>query len=422
MSLENYKDVILPLRQQAEIRNRRLQERLETVMPVVMGRNDFDMWLIICREYNEDPMIMSMLPATAMSARRRTILVFAKNEDGIIEHFSVDRYGHGEFFETQWQPEKEEQWACLARLIKERDPQKIGVNFSKTFAFGDGLSYTEAEQLGNALGEDMMSRCTGAENLAVGWLETRIESEIVAYSSLVEMGHALIAETFSSHVIQPGVTTTEDVIWYMRQQIHDMGLQAWFHPACEIQAPGQSFEFLGKPQRKLIMPGDMLWCDVGFHSMGLATDQQQQAYVLKPGETDAPEGLKTALHDTNHLQDILMRHMKVGLTGNEILENVLAEAKIFGMNAQVYSHPLGFHGHAAGPTIGLWDQQSGVPGNGDYPVYDNTVYSIELNLRKTIPEWDNQEVRIQLEEDAIMENAQMRWLSGRQHEEFHLIG
>lgn len=422
MSLEDYKDVILPLRQQAEIRNRRLQERLDTVIPSVMERNDFDMWLIICREYNEDPIILSMLPATSMGARRRTILVFAKNEDGTIDRFSVDRYGHGEFFETQWKPGEEDQWDCLARLIKERDPQKIGVNFSKTFAFGDGLSYTEAEQLSKALGEDLMSRCTGAENLAVGWLETRIESEIIAYPALVEMGHALISEAFSTKVIQPGVTTTEDVIWYMRQKIHEMGLQAWFHPACQIQALGQTFEFLGKPERKLIMPGDMLWCDVGFYYMGLATDQQQQAYVLKPGETDAPAGLKSALHDTNHLQDILMRHMKVGLTGNQILEKTLDEAKIFGMNAQVYSHPLGFHGHAAGPTIGLWDQQGGVPNNGDYPVYDNTVYSIELNLRKAIPEWDGQEVRIQLEEDAIMENGKMRWLSGRQHEEFHLIG
>jgi len=422
MSLQDYKDLILPLRQQAGVKDRWLEERLETVIPAVMGRSDFDMWLIICHEYNEDPVIMSMLPATAMSARRLTILVFAKNDDGTIDRFSVDRYGHGKFFETKWNPDKEDQWDCLAGLIKERDPQKIGVNFSKTFSFGDGLSYTLAEKLSDALGEELMSRCAGAEDLAVGWLETRTESEMVAYPSMVKMGHDLIREAFSSHVVQPGVTTTDDVIWYMRQRIHDMGLQAWFQPNCELQAPGQSFEFLAKPKRKLILPGDMLWCDVGFYYLGLATDQQQQAYVLKPGEKDAPDGLKSALSDTNHLQDIHMRHMQIGRTGNEVLEMTLKESRIFGMNAQIYSHPLGFHGHAAGPTIGLWDMQDGVPGRGDYPVYDNTAYSIELNLRKAIPEWDDQVVRIQLEEDAIMKDGKMHWLDGRQHQNFHLIG
>ncbi|MGJ3239124.1 MAG: M24 family metallopeptidase [Anaerolineae bacterium] len=422
MSLADFKDLILPLREQAQVRDRWLHERLETIIPQVMGRNEFDMWLIICREYNEDPVVMSMLPATAMSARRRTILVFAKNDDGTVDRFSVDRYGQGEFFETQWDPDKEDQWACLARIIKERNPQKIGVNFSHTFAFGDGLTYTEAEQLNTALGDEWMARCVGAEPLAVGWLETRIPDEMNAYPTLVKMGHALITETFSNRVIQPGVTTTDDVIWYMRQRMHEMGLQAWFQPACQIQAPGQSFEFLAKPPRKLIQPGDMLWCDVGFYYLGLATDQQQQAYVLKAGEKDAPEGLQTALQETNHLQDIHVRHMKVGLTGNDVLDKTLKEAKIFNMNAQIYSHPLGFHGHAAGPTIGLWDQQGGVPGKGDYPIYDNTAYSIELNLRKSIPEWNGQEVRIQLEEDAIMRNGKMYWLDERQHHHFHLIG
>lgn len=422
MSLADYKEAILPLREQEKIKNRWLEERLDTVMPDVMNRSDFDMWLIICNEYNEDPVLMSMLPATSMGARRLTILVFAKNDDGTIDRFSVDRYGQGKFFETQWKPDKEGQWDCLARIIKERDPQKIGVNHSRTFAFGDGMSYSTAALLNDALGEEYMGRCASAENLAVGWLETRTDSELTAYPTLVKMGHALIAEAFSSKVIQPGVTTTQDVIWYMRHKIHEMGLQAWFHPSCELQAPGQSFAFLGSPERKLILPGDLLWCDVGFYYLGLATDQQQHAYVLKASETDAPEGLKTALSDTNHLQDIHMRHMEVGLTGNDILAKALEEAELFGMEAQIYSHPLGFHGHAAGPTIGLWDQQGGVAGRGDYPVYDSTVYSIELNLSKKIPEWNNQKIRIQLEEDAVMKDGKMSWLDGRLLKEYHLIG
>ncbi|MEL6307856.1 MAG: M24 family metallopeptidase [Chloroflexota bacterium] len=420
MSLQDYKDVILPLREQATVKNTWLKERLETVIPPLLERNKIDMWLVVCREYNEDPIIMTMLPAPAMSARRRTILAFCKNSDGTVDRLSIDRYGHGDFYEGVWNPDQEGQWDCVARIVKERDPETIGVNFSSTFAFGDGLSYGEADKLDTALGE-YSKRCISAENLAVGWLETRTPSELAAYPTLVEMGHALIAEAFSSRVIHPGVTTTEDVIWYMRQTMHDMGLQAWFQPSCEIQAPGQSFQFLQEPARKLILPGDLLWCDVGFYYLGLATDQQQHAYVLKSGEKRAPDGLRKALRDGNDLQDIHMRHMQLGRTGNDVLAGTLKEAQVFGLNAQIYSHPLGYHGHAAGPTIGLWDQQGGVPGKGDYPIFDNTAYSIELNIKREIPEWDNQEVRIALEEDAVMRDGEMAWLDNRQTK-FYLIG
>lgn len=420
MSLQDFRDLVIPLRQQAETKNRWLKEHLDTVIPALMQRENMDMWLVICREYNEDPVIMTMLPAPAMSARRRTILAFCKNEDGTVDRLSIDRYGHGDFYEGVWNPDEEGQWDCLTRIVKERDPRKIGVNFSKTFAFGDGISYNEAEQLDAALG-DLMPRCVSAEKLAIGWLETRTDSEMAAYPSLVKMGHALIKEAFSSKVIQPGVTTTDDVVWWMRQTMDAMGLQAWFQPDCQIQAPGQSFQFLQEPPRKLILPGDLLWCDVGFYYLGLATDQQQHAYVLKPNESEAPAGLRAAFNDAKRIQDIHMQHMKIGRTGNEVLEATLNESRIFGINTQIYSHPLGFHGHAAGPTIGLWDKQDGVPGKGDYPIYDNTAYSIEMNIRRAVQEWDGQEVRIALEEDAIMQAGNMRWLDGRQ-ESLHLIG
>lgn len=416
MSLDDYRHLILPLREQAEIKNQWLRKRLETVIPQIMGREDFDIWLIICREYNEDPVIMSLLPAPAMSARRRTILLFHKH-DGKVERFCIDRYGHGDFYKGVWKPEQEEQWACLRRIIKERNPQKIGLNLSQTFAFGDGLSYTEAEALDKALGE-YASKCSSAEGLAVGWLESRILDEIMAYPQLVEMGHALIVEAFSSKVIHVGITTTDDVVWWLRQRMTEMGLQAWFQPSCEIQAMGQTFQ--QETPRKVIMEGDLLWIDVGFIYLGLATDQQQHAYVLRPGESDAPAGLRAALADANALQDIHMREMQVGRTGNQVLASALEAAKAQGITPQIYSHPLGYHGHAAGPTIGLWDSQSGVEGRGDYPIFDNTVYSIELNIRKAVPEWGGQEVRIALEEDAVMQGGKMRWLHHRQ-DKFHLI-
>ena len=421
--VDAFRNRILPLRQQGDVINDWLQQRLEVVLPEIMQREGFDMWVIIAREYNEDPVIMTMLPKPAMAARRRTILVFTLQPDGTCERLTVSRYGQDGFYESVWNPAQEDQYECLARVIRERSPQVIGINYSDDFAFGDGLTYNEYRHLEQALGDEWMGRVRSAERLCLGWLERRIEPELHVYPGIVAMGHALIAEAFSSRTIHPGITTTEDVIWWFRQKMHDLGLLAWFQPSVEIQAQGENaIDFYANGnKRKIILPGDLLWCDVGFYYLGLTTDQQEHAYVLKPGEAAAPDGLNAALAAGNRLQDIHMQAMQVGRTGNEVLAATLEQARAEGIDATVYSHPLGYHGHAAGPTIGLWDQQGGVPGRGDYQLFDHTCYSIELNIKKAVPEWDGQEVRIALEQDAVLTNGQMRWLDGRQTT-LHLIG
>jgi hypothetical protein len=423
--IDAYRNKILPLRAQMEVRNTWLKQRLDDVTPLLLRREQCDMWIVAAREYNEDPVIMTMLPEPAMAARRRTILVFSLRADGTVERLTLDRYGHGAFYARGWDPGQEEQFAALRRVVQERDPQVIGLNFSSDFAFGDGLTYSEYKQVVEALGEPYSSRIESAERLCVGWLEHRIAPELVVYPGIVELGHALIAEAFSNRTIQPGITTTDDVVWWMRQKMLDLGLRAWFQPTVEIQAPGLSFDApaggAGHERRKLILPGDLLHCDVGFTYLGLTTDHQQNAYVLKPGETDALSGLKGALAEGNRLQEIHLAHMGVGKTGNQVLKAVLDQARAEGLTPSVYSHALGYHGHAAGPVIGLWDQQDGVPGKGDYELFDQTCYSIELNITKAIPEWDNQVVRIALEEDAMLYEGEMRWLDGRQTA-FHLIG
>lgn len=420
-----YAKKILPLREQAEVQNGWLKQRLETVLPEVMAREGIDMWLVVAREYNEDPVLMTLLPKPWMSARRRTILMFTLREDGTAERLTLSRYGMKGFYESGWDPDKEGQYDCLGRLIRERNPRKIGLNLSDTFAFGDGLSQREYTRLAEALGAELMERVVSAERLAVGWLERRIAAELTVYPSLVEIGHEIIAEAFSTAVIAPGITTTDDVVWWMRQTMADMGLQAWFQPTIEIQAQGQGFETgydsEADAPRSVIMPGDLLHCDMGFYYLGLATDQQQHAYVLRPGEREAPRGLQTALAAGNRLQEIHLEAMTPGRTGNDVLAAALARAEAEDITATIYSHPLGYHGHAAGPTIGLWDQQGGVPGNGDYPLFDDTVYSIELNAKSPVAEWGGQTVRIALEEDAVLHGGSMSWLHGRQVG-FHLIG
>lgn len=411
---------ILPLREQAAVRNRWLQQRLETVLPEIMARESFDMWLVSAREYNEDPVIMTLLPEPTMNARRRTILVFTRLPDASVERLSIDRYGFGDFYQSAWNPDREQQYECLRRIIDERQPQTIGINISEHFAFGDGLTHTEYDQLFAIFDTDFMRRMVSAERLCIGWLERRIPAELTAYPALVEIGHALISQAFSNRVIHPGITTTDDIVWWFRQRMHDLGLRAWFQPTVELQASGQPYNYPGE-KRTLILPGDLLHCDVGFYYLGLATDQQQHAYILKPDETHAPDGLRAALTEANRLQDIHLQEMIPGKTGNEILHAVLKKAKAEGLNPQVYSHAIGYHGHAAGPTIGLWDQQDSVEGKGDYKLFDHTCHSIELNIKKPLPEWDGQEIRIALEEDAVLTDGQIRWLNGRQTQ-FHLIG
>lgn len=424
LSSNAFREKILPLRARAQVRNAWLRQRLDELLPELMQREGFDMWVVVAREYNEDPVIMTLLPEPAMAARRRTILVFSLQADGSLERLTLDRYGHDDYYEAAWDPDEEAQYDCLARVVRERDPQVIGLNTSETFAFGDGLTHAEYKNIASVLGEEITARIQGAERLAVGWLERRIEPELIVYPGIVEIGHAIIGEAFSSRVIQPGISTTDDVVWWMRQKMLDLGLQAWFQPTIDIQAPGEPFGSIGlkdRERRREILPGDMLHCDMGFYYLGLATDQQQLAYVLKPGEKDAPEGLKAGLADGNRLQEIHIEAMQVGRTGNQVLKAALKQAKGEGIEPMIYTHPLGYHGHGAGPTIGLWDRQEGVPGQGDYELFAGSCYAIELNVKRAIPEWDGQEVLFGLEEDAVLTGDGVRWLSGRQTE-FHLIG
>ncbi len=416
---------ILSLREQSGIVNGWLEHRMQEILPHIMEREGFDMWIVAGEEYNEGPVLMTLLPAEMISARRKTILVFHRTDDNEMEHMLVGRhgileqYGLGKFYTEEWNRDAEEQWECVARLIKERDPARIGINVSKTFAFGDGLTHSEYDSLVDVLDQKYVSRLEGAERLAVGWLEKRTGPELDAYWRVVEIAHAIIEDAFSTKVIHPGVTTTDDVVWWMRQKVQDMGFRSWFQPSISIQAPDVPFR--SKDARKRIKPGDLLHCDFGIQYLGLCTDTQQFAYVLQPGETEPPAGLRDALATGNRLQDIHAGEMIAGRTGNEILASALQRARDEGIDGMIYTHPIGYHGHGAGPTIGLTDKQEGVPGKGDYELFDDTCYAMELNIKQQIPEWDGCTVRIGLEQDVAFTGGKVLYVGGRQTE-FHLVG
>jgi len=413
---------VLDMEERAEVVDRWLEERVEAVLPELMRREGIDMWVIIAREYNEDPVIKTMLPATWQSARRTTMLViYDPGGTAPLETMAMARYDVGKVFKKVWDKEKQpDQWKALSALIKEKNPKKIGVNRSVTFALADGISAYHYDQLKASLDNKFQKRIISAEKLAIGWLETRTAGEMLVYPNIVRMAHQIIAEGFSEHVIQAGVSTTDDVVWWYRDRIRELGFTAWFHPSVSIQRQDpESFEhlraFSSRPEKKVILPGDLLHVDFGITYLRLNTDTQQHAYLLKPGETKAPEYLRAAFKQGNRLQDIFTNNFVKGRTGNEILKLSLNQAKSEGLKPTIYTHPIGFHGHAAGPTIGLWDQQGGVPGKGDYPLYANTAHSIELNNAIYIKEW-GKEIRIMLEEDAFFDGNSVRYIDGRQTE------
>ena len=408
---------VLGLKDQAAVYDGWLAVRLEKVLPEIMRREKVDLWLVICQEYNEDPVYLSLVPWNSLSARRLSMLVFFDKEGGReVEKFSVSRYGIGGLYPSIWKGDKDDQWETLAAAVKARNPKRIGIDESEVFAFGDGLSASLKNRLVGALGPEYSKRLVSAERLAVGWLERRIPEELEVYPHIAAIAHAIIAEAFSPKVITPGVTKTEDVEWWMWERVRDLGLQTWFNPSISIQRPKSSPD----KDSGVIHRGDLLHCDFGITYLKLNTDTQQMAYVLREGEQDAPQGLKDALAQGNRLQDILIGEMKEGLTGNQILAAALKKAKDEGLKPSIYTHPLGTHGHAAGPTIGLWDKQGGVPGAGDYPVWNDTVYSIELNVLAAVPEWGPQDVQIALEQDAAFTKSGARFLDQRQTK-LHLI-
>ena len=411
---------ILSEREQSRVVDEILHERFNILLPQLMERTGIDMWVVISREYNEDPVLKTMLPSTWLSARRTTMLVFnydAKTKS--VEKSAIARYNVGEAIKAAWDMQKfPDQWDALMDLISQKNPKKIGLNISKDYGHADGLDHTHYELFMKKLPASLQSRVVSAEPLAVAWLESRTEREMQVYPQLVKISHDIIAEGFSAKVITPGVTTTDDLVWWFRQKLTSLGLTTWFHPSVAVQrSDSNSFEhlrsFSNRPKDDLIRPGDLLHVDFGITYLRLNTDVQQHAYVLRPGETGAPASIKKAFANSNRLQDILTAQFKTGRSGNQMLLAALAQAKSEGIVPSIYTHPLGLHGHAAGPTIGMWDMQQGVPGSGDYPLYPNTAYSIELNSSTFIPEW-GKEIRIMLEEDGFYDGKSFRYIGGRQ--------
>ncbi|HYP28326.1 MAG TPA: M24 family metallopeptidase [Blastocatellia bacterium] len=419
-----------PLREQAAVQQQWLRLRLERVLPKLMRRHGVQMWLVICREYNEDPVFFSLVSPTTFAARRRTIYVFYdRGDEKGVERLALGGGSNGGLYTVYRDPEVEGreiygegQWALLKKLVDERKPSSIAINVSHTHAFSDGLSSAEREKLEATLGPDHMKKVVRAENLALEYIAQRLPDMLPTYRQMMEVVHHLIGRAFSREVITPGKTTDQDVVWWLRQEVNNRGLGTWFHPSVRVQkARRTGVNLLAENAPVVIERGDVLHVDFGITAMRLNTDTQHMGYVLREGETDAPAGIKRALANGNRLQDLLLERMKPGRSGNDVLADALAAMKAEGINGTIYTHPVGDHGHGAGPLIGLWDRQQGVPGRGDVLLLPDSWFSIELSATTPIPEWGGAELWVGLEEDAVLDSSgRISWVLRRQTE-YHLV-
>ena len=424
------------LREQAALQQEWLRKRMDTFVPALLRKYGIDLWVVPMREYNEDPVFPAITAPETFAARRRTIYVFfdkcaatgATPAPACVERIALGGTSQGGVFEARRSTKAaagnvgrgqqaelwgDEQWQALRSVIEERNPKVIGIDRSTVFAFSDGLSSGELQGMSAALGDKWTTRFRNAEGLPLELIAARLPEEEAFFKRMQELVWSMTQTMFSSRVITPGKTRTSDLVWWWRQRVNDLGLQTWFQPSIEVQRKGASDAQLGEDP--VIEPGDLLHCDVGITVARLNTDTQHNAYVLRPGETEPPAGLRQALANANALQDIVVDELRPGRTGNEILAAARARMQAKKIDGTVYSHPIGLNGHGAGALIGLWDYQDGVAGRGDAQVTPSMWYSIELQATTPVAEWGGQRVRMAQEEDVIIDAAgKVRWALKRQ--------
>jgi len=389
------------LREQAKEQQQWLDERIGPILTSLFREYNVSLWLLMMQEYAEDTVFWSLSSPILFAARRTTVILLypdPANPEGLLVETYANMIGSGLMKD-------------VVAAVKRINPPTITINSDQYFAWADGLHSGKKELLFAELGQEFSKRVVYQPELAVYYVALRTQSMLLRYQEMMETVHAIIAEAFSSFTIIPDQTTTDDLEWWFRDKVQSLGMTVWFQPNVEAVSYGRDYH------TGVIRHGDLLWCDFGIVAMGLKTDTQHLAYVLQPGQHDAPTGLKLGLQKANRLQDILLENLKVGLSGNVILLNSLEQMQKENINGTIYSHPIGDWGHSAGPLIGLWDVQTSIPTYGDLKVRKNTWFSVELQATSTVPEWDNQPVSFRQEEDIfIADDGLPHWVYRRQTE------
>jgi Xaa-Pro aminopeptidase len=392
-----------------------------------MREAGLDMWIISCNEDNLDPVFETMMPYENWCPITQIIVLYDRGLEKGVERLNVSRTDTQGLFQNVWDAaawdtkKKESQWDCLGRIVRERDPKKIGLNEGEVQWVAGGLTAVLKKRIVEAIGPNYASRIQSAEPLATLWCETLLDEEMDLMKQAAAISHAIIAEMFSNRIVTPGQATTDDLRYFYWQKVADLGLKVSFSPFVSIRGRHpKDVEKYGKGD-KVIRPGDLLHCDVGLKYMRYISDHQEMAYVLRIGETDAPETFKKMMAEANRLQDVYCDEFKAGLSGNEMLGRMLKKAGDLGIpGPRIYSHSLGYFLHEPGPLIGLpWEQVKN-EGRGDVKLVLNSCFTAEMSVTTRVPEWGGVDFRLPLEQDVAFMKDGVHFLDGRQTA-FHLI-
>lgn len=411
---------VLSMRQRHEVVLKTLRERLDTILPIAMQESGLDMWIILCQEDNPDPVFSTFLPIDTWCPILQ-ILVFYKRSATDIERINISGTETFDLYDRPYTGQIErEQWELLKTIVEGRDPKRIGINTGSIAWVAGGLTHNLYLQLLEHLPEKYYGRLESAEKSAIRWVATLSDNELIIFDHAAKIAHHVIAECYSRKIIMPGITTTEDLRWHFWQRCSDMGMPMSFRPSFSLRRSDAAKAIYGEAD-KTIRPGDLIHCDVGLCYLGINTDMQEWAYILKENEDEAPKGMRQLMQEANRLQDIFMNEFKISLTGNQLLSNILARAHLENIpNPKIYSHSLGHLLHEPGPLIGLPWEQNSCSGRGDVKLEYNYCFTMELSVTAPLPEWNNQDLRMSMEEDVVFKKSGCRIIDGRQTE-FYLV-
>jgi len=415
---------LLSVREQQLVRESWLKKRLDTMLLPMMRQQKIDMWIVVNEEFHADPVTAYIAPPLPYAGRRE-FFIFADRGGDKPDRVALVRYGeeHLKYFFEVLTPPGAEIASTLRRIVEERKPKTIALNMGGTRGATNGLTHDSYKYLTDTLGQDYASRFVPAAPLIVEYMDTRLPEELEHYRTAVALTDLLTQHAFSNEVITPGKTTVGDVRFWFLQQINNFGLDTWFQPDLRIQRQkqqtGKTLQFLDvADESDVIQRGDVIHIDCGLNYLGLSTDWQKMGYVLRPGENDAPEGLRRALTNTNRLQDALFTHIKPGAKGFEVYDATMSDMKTIGIEAMIYSHSVGTQGHALGASVDFRRPVAGAPV--EPPFREGSYTSIELNTSTAVPEWGGQKVTIMMEDDAYLTRDGMKWFRPRQTS-FYLI-
>lgn len=410
---------LLPVREQLKVREAWLKTRLDTMLLPMMRRHKVGMWIVTNEEFHPETVVPTIAPPIPYEGRR-DFFIFTDRGGDKVERIALVRYPEEHlrsFFEVVNPPGREIQ-AALKKIVEDRSPKTIALNFGGARGATNGLTYDAHKFLAETLGKEYVDRFVTAAPLIVEYMDTRLPDELEHYRKAVELTEIITRRAFSNEVITPGKTTVGDVRYWWLQQMNNKGLDTWFHPDMRIQRKnqetGKTQQFLSvADEAEVIQRGDVIHIDCGLNYMGLSTDWQKMGYVLRKGELSVPEGLKRALTNTNRLQDSLFTHIKPGAWGYDVYDATMADMKAAGIEAMIYSHSIGNQGHGLGASVDFRRPVAGAV-SFEPPFREGSFTSIELNTSTPVAEWDGQKVTIMMEDDAYLTKDGMKWFRPRQ--------